>query len=149
MKQCGYAETDLYWVPISGLTGANITEPVSNSICSWYKGPTLLDVLDNMPIEPRNAEAPLRIPILDKMKDGNRTVVFGKVEQGTVRLGDRLAVSPYNYPCQVLSITNDKQQSVEYGRPGDNVTLKISYLDEDQVFKGDVLCPRDAPMQAS
>ncbi len=66
-----------------------------------------------------------------------------------MRLGDRLAVSPYNYPCQVLSITNDKQQSVEYGRPGDNVTLKISYLDEDQVFKGDVLCPRDQPMQAS
>lgn len=36
-----------------------------------------------------------------------------------------------------------------YGRPGDNVQLKISYLDEDEIFKGDVLCPRDNPMQSS
>lgn len=36
-----------------------------------------------------------------------------------------------------------------YARPGDNVQLKISYLDEDQIFKGDVLCPRDTPMQSS
>ena len=149
LSQCGYKESDIYWVPISGLTGANIVESVSNTICSWYSGPTLLEILDNMPIEPRNAEAPLRIPILDKMKDSNRTVVFGKVEQGTVRLGDRLAVSPHNSPCQVLTITNDKQQSVEYGRPGDNVMLKISYLDEEQVFKGDVLCPRDQLMPVS
>jgi peptide chain release factor subunit 3 len=91
-------------VPISGLTGQNIVEPLDESVCSWYSGPTLLDILDKMPLEPRNAEAPLRIPVLDKMKDSNRSVIFGKVEQGTVRLGDRLALSPNNMPCQVLGI---------------------------------------------
>ena len=137
-------------MPISGLTGQNIVEPVDSSVCSWYHGPTLLDILDNMPIAAdRNAEAPLRIPVLDKMKDSNRSIIFGKVEQGTVRLGDRLALSPRNLPCQVLNIVNDKQQQVTYGRPGDNVQLKISYLDEDEIFKGDVLCPRDQPMQSS
>lgn len=92
LTQCGYTANDLYWVPISGLTGANIINPVDSSICSWYSGPTLIEILDNLPIEPRNAEAPLRVPILDKMREGNRTIIFGKVEQGTVRLGDRLAV---------------------------------------------------------
>lgn len=53
--------------------------------------------------------APLRIPVLDKMKEGNRSIIFGKVEQGTVNLGDRLALSPNNLPCQVLNIVNDKQ----------------------------------------
>jgi peptide chain release factor subunit 3 len=91
-------------VPISGLTGQNIVEPLDESVCSWYSGPTLLDILDKMPLEPRNAEAHLRIPVLDKMKDSNRSVIFGKVEQGTVRLGDRLALSPNNMPCQVLGI---------------------------------------------
>jgi len=117
----GYQNDDLFWVPISGLTGANIVEPVDKSVCSWFSGPTLLDILDNMPIEPRNSEAPLRVPILDKMKDGNRSIIFGKVEQGTVRLGDRLALSPSALPCQVLNIINDKQQQVPYGRAGDNV----------------------------
>jgi len=92
LHQCGYTDNDLFWVPISGLTGANIIEPADRQVCSWYSGPTLLEILDNLPIEPRNAEASLRIPILDKMKDSNRTIIFGKVEQGTVRLGDRLAV---------------------------------------------------------
>ena len=102
-----------------------------------------------MPLEPRNAEAPLRVPVLDKMKDSNKSVIFGKVEQGTVRLGDKLAISPSNLPCQVLNIVNDKQQQIAYARPGDNVQLKVSYLEEDQIFKGDVLCPREDPMPVS
>ena len=81
LEQCGYSENDLYWVPISGLTGANIVESVSSSVCSWYDGPTLIEILDSIPIESRNAEAPIRVPILDKMKEGTRTIVFGKVEQ--------------------------------------------------------------------
>lgn len=149
LTQCGYAESDLYWVPISGLTGQNIVEPLDSSVCSWYSGPTLLEILDQMPVGERDAAAPLRIPVLDKMKESNRSVIFGKVEQGTVRLGDRLALAPRNLPCQVLNIVNDKQQQVPYARPGDNVQLKISYLDEDEIFKGDVLCPRDQPMQSS
>lgn len=110
LEQCGYTTDDLFWVPISGLTGQNIVEPVDSSVCNWYSGPTLLDILDNMPVEQRNADAPLRIPVLDKMKDSNRSIIFGKVEQGTVRLGDRLALAPRNLPCQVLNIVNDKQQ---------------------------------------
>ena len=38
---------------------------------------------------------------------------------------------------------------VEYGRPGDNVQLKLSYLEEEQINKGDILCPRDEPMSIS
>jgi len=81
LGQCGYREEDLFWVPISGLTGQNIVDPVDDSICSWYNGPTLLEILDNMPIDAeRNATAPLRIPVLDKMKESNRSIIFGKVE---------------------------------------------------------------------
>ena len=149
LNSVGFTENDLFWIPISGLTGANIAENVSSDICSWYSGPTLLEILDDIDIEVRNGEAPLRIPVLDKMKDGNRSIIFGKVEQGTVRLGDRLALAPLMFPCQVLNIINDKQQQVPYGRSGDNVQLKISYLEEDQIFKGDCLCPRDNPMDIS
>ncbi len=108
LKQNNYTEDDIFWVPISGLTGQNIVEPIDSSVCGWYKGPTLLDILDNMPIAQRNADAPLRIPVLDRMKDGNRSVIFGKVEQGTVKLGDKLGMAPSNLPCQVLDIVNDK-----------------------------------------
>merc|ERR1712012_1162021 len=38
LNQNGYQESDIFWVPISGLTGHNIVEPVDSGICSWYKG---------------------------------------------------------------------------------------------------------------
>lgn len=88
IAQCGYdPEKDIEFVPISGLNGDNIKEPVAKTVCGWYTGPTLAQVLDNLELPPRNADGPLRIPILDKMRDRG-TVVFGKVESGTVKLGD-------------------------------------------------------------
>lgn len=93
----GYSEDDLSWVPISGLTGQNITEPIGD-VCSWYSGPPLIEVLDSLPVETRNPNGPLRIPVLDKMKETNRVVIHGKIEQGTVSLGDKLAVAPNGTP---------------------------------------------------
>ena len=51
-------------------------------------------MLDDIPVDKdRDPEGPLRIPILDKMKDKDLTV-HGKVESGTIRLGDKLAIMP-------------------------------------------------------
>ena len=95
----GYQESDLYWIPISGLTGENITEPLDEKVCPWYKGKTLLKILDDLPVEYRDPDGPLRIPVLDKMKESNRMVIHGKVESGTVRIGDKLTLAPHNHAC--------------------------------------------------
>ena len=47
----GYEESDLFFVPISGLTGENITEPLDKKVCSWYDGKTMLEILDELPVE--------------------------------------------------------------------------------------------------
>lgn len=88
ISTCGYdPEKDCVFVPISGLNGDNIKDPVAKTVCNWYSGPTLLEILDNLELPSRNKDGPLRIPVLDKMKDRG-TVMFGKIESGTVRLGD-------------------------------------------------------------
>ena len=78
--ETGYTESDLYWIPISGLSGENILHPVEQSVCNWYGGPPLVEILDNLPvkIEDRNPDGALRIPVLDKMKEANRMIIFGK-----------------------------------------------------------------------
>lgn len=81
------------WIPISGMTGENLKEPIGNK-ANWYKGKPLLELLDEIPVdENRDAEGPLRIPILDKMKDKDLTI-HGQVESGTIRLGEKLAIMP-------------------------------------------------------
>jgi len=49
----------------------------------------------------------LRIPILDKMKEKD-LVVHGKVESGTVKLGDKLAIMPSGNLAQVLGLCDGK-----------------------------------------
>ena len=94
LASCGYdPDTDCVFVPVSGLNGDNIKEPVLKSACNWYEGPTLLEILDDLELPPRDPDGPLRIPVLDKMRDRG-TVMFGKVESGTVKIGDQLSLMP-------------------------------------------------------
>lgn len=147
IASCGYdPEKDCVFVPISGLNGDNIKEPVAKTVCNWYLGPTLLEILDNLDLPPRNKDGPLRIPVLDKMKDRG-TVMFGKVESGTVSLGDSLTLMPSNLICQVATIYDSKNQSVRYATSGENVQLRLLNIsDENMINKGDVLCRMNEEM---
>ena len=69
LLQTGFSEENVHWVPISGMTGDNLKDPVPEEVCPWYSGPSLVDLLDTMPLEPRHPDAPLRLPILDKMNE--------------------------------------------------------------------------------
>ena len=52
LNKTGYTDDDLIWVPIAGLTGANIIEPATGT-CNWYKGPTFMQILEDLPLEKR------------------------------------------------------------------------------------------------
>jgi translation elongation factor EF-1alpha len=71
------------------------------------------------------------------------TVIFGKVESGTVRLGDAIKLMPSGLSCHVRTILNGKDESVRYAKPGENVQIRLNTENEDRVNKGDVICPRD------
>ena len=108
IQACGYdVEKDVSWVPVSGLSGDNIKNKVSNTTCNWYNGPTLVETIDNLGLPARDANEPIRIPVLDKMKERG-VVVFGKIEQGTVTQGDKLTLMPSNLVSQVQMIFNSK-----------------------------------------
>lgn len=67
-------------------------EKVTEQICPWYEGKTLVEYLDSVRVPERNAEGPLRIPIIDRMKDRGTIQIFGKVESGTVKIGEKVAI---------------------------------------------------------
>jgi elongation factor 1 alpha-like protein len=46
LKQAGFREGDVTFVPCSGLTGQNLTsKPTENELLTWYSGPCLLEVI--------------------------------------------------------------------------------------------------------
>lgn len=83
------------------------------------------------------------------MKDRG-IVVFGKVEQGTITVGEKLTIMPSGLPCQIQTIYNSKEQPVQYAKPGENIKLRLLHIqDESMIQKGEVLCNRDAEIPVS
>jgi peptide chain release factor subunit 3 len=116
---------------------------MDKGVCNWYQdGRYLMQVLDDLPIPPRDEKGPLRVPVLDTMQDRG-AVIFGKVESGTIKLGDQLKLMPSGILCQVHTIYNSKDQCVRYAKPGENVQLRLNIGDEKRVNRGDVICHRD------
>jgi peptide chain release factor subunit 3 len=76
-----------------------------NCVCS---GPSLLGALDALPLVARNAEAPLRMPVVDIFRnDRGVPTLMGKVEAGTVFAGQAYNLMPGKIPVEIISIETD------------------------------------------
>lgn len=48
LRQAGFKESDLTYIPCSGMTGENLVKPPTDpELLSWYNGPTLINVIGN------------------------------------------------------------------------------------------------------
>ncbi|KAK3157902.1 hypothetical protein QOZ80_2AG0129970 [Eleusine coracana subsp. coracana] len=147
LKSSGYnVKKDVHFLPISGLMGCNMKTCVDKSVCSWWNGPCLFEVLDGIEVPLRDPKGPVRMPIMDRYKDMG-TVVMGKIESGTIREGDTLLVMPNKASVKVISIYCDEDK-VRSALPGENVRLKLSGVEEEDVTAGFVLSSITNPVGA-
>lgn len=80
-------------MPVSGITGQGIKDPIDPTTCTWYDGPAFIPFIDDLPSLNRKTDGPFIMPIVDKYKDMG-TVVMGKVESGVAKKGQNLLVMP-------------------------------------------------------
>ncbi|XP_031356184.1 HBS1-like protein isoform X2 [Photinus pyralis] len=148
LKHAGFKESDVAFVPCSGLTGQNlIRKPTESELLQWYSGPCLLDVIDNFRTPERPVAKPFRFSINDVFKStGSNFCVSGRVETGTLCLGERVLVCPSRELATVkgLSIEEVSQQTVF---AGDQVSVTLSGIDIQNVSIGYILCLPQNPVQ--
>ena len=99
-------------------------ERVGSHKCPWFKGPTFLDLLDQIDLPERKANGPLRIPVLDRYKEQN-IYVLGKIESGTIKVGNKYVVMPQKIPIEVTWLFNTEENGVPYAKPGENVRVNF------------------------
>lgn len=140
LRKCGFS--DIYNVPISGFSGLNLTKRLTKEQCSWYDGPCLVELLDSIKLVLGNPKGPIRMPIIDKFKDGKgNSVIMGKVESGTILKGSKCVIMPNKIEIEVTGLTYDENSSpLTAARPGDNVRVQMKGEITDQVQTGFVLC---------
>ncbi|XP_042454672.1 eukaryotic peptide chain release factor GTP-binding subunit ERF3A-like [Zingiber officinale] len=147
LKSSGYnVKKDVQFLPISALFGANMKTRMEKSICDWWSGPCLFEVLDSIEVPPRDPNGPVRMPIIDKYKDMG-TVVMGKIESGSISEGDNLLVMPNKASVKVLSIICDENK-VRRAGPGENVRVKLAGVEEEDILAGFVLSSVAKPIGA-
>jgi len=143
LRMTGYKPEKIDFVPISGWTGDNLTEPSKNM--PWYKGPTMTQALDKFVVPPKPVDKPLRLPIQDVYTiTGVGTVPVGRVETGVLRPGQTVVIMPKGVKGEVRSIETHHTQISEAG-PGDNIGFNIKGVSRRDVRRGDVVGPLDNP----
>jgi elongation factor 1-alpha len=134
LKKIGWNTDKIQFVPISGWLGDNMLEKSSN--LPWYKGPTLLEAIDNIELPKRPTEKPLRLPLQDVYKIGGiGTVPVGRVETGIIKPGMTVTFAPCGLSTEVKSVEMHHQQ-LEQAGPGDNVGFNVKNVSVKDIRRG-------------
>jgi sulfate adenylyltransferase subunit 1 len=132
-------------VPISALEGDNIVARSRNM--PWYSGPTLLEHLETVAIQPSSSIDAIRFPVQYVIRPDSTFRGFaGQVAGGAVQTGDSVLALPSGQRTRVRSIVTYDGKLAAAVR-SQSVTLELE--DEIDLSRGDMLVSPDVPPKAS
>lgn len=139
---------DVHFVPVSALLGDNLVY-VSEST-PWYQGEPLLTILENLPSvdEVSHSNADFYFPVqLVVRQDVDKADDFrgyqGRIERGSVQLGQAIRIEPNGLTAKVTEIITPKGE-VTQAVAGEVITLR---LDRDiDISRGDLFVDESSPL---
>nr|WP_255533398.1 sulfate adenylyltransferase subunit CysN [Polynucleobacter sp. UK-Mo-2m-Kol15] len=135
-------------IPVSALLGDNIT--TSSKKMSWYQGLTLINALENAPIE-KIAEGQTQQPFVLPVQMVNRPHsqfrgFSGTIASGQIRVGDTIRVTASGQTTKISEIITPNKilsKKGEKAQAGEAITITLH--DEIDISRGDVLTsPKEA-----
>ena len=113
-------------VPVSALRGDNVTMPLN---APWYHGPTLLQLLEGLPTAQEAASGAFSLPVQYVAREGDGTgaqprVLWGRVAQGRVKVGDAVQVFPSGEQATVTALRRAGVASVS-GQAGQSMGVVL------------------------
>jgi len=131
------------FIPISAYSNQNIDKKFISSENSWFEGLSLVETLDTLSIKNKRSGGPLRIPVIDRFKDRGVQCLLGKIESGTLKVGQKIVVMPGKIETEVVTIKLH-HLSVDIAEAGENVQVYIKSMSDVQ--SGSVICDVNNPL---
>jgi elongation factor Tu len=103
----------------------------------------LMDAVDTfIPEPPRDVDKPFLMPIEDVFTiTGRGTVVTGRVEQGIVKVGEKVEIVGLGHNQQTVCTGVEMfRKLLDEGRAGDNIGVLLRGINKEDVQRGQVLC---------
>jgi bifunctional enzyme CysN/CysC len=134
---------DITCIPMSALDGDNVTTKSARS--DWYKGPALLEYLEDVDVDAAQRDAPFRLPVQWVNRPNLDFRGFsGTVASGTINVGDEIIVIPSGKRSKVKEIVTyngNLKTAVE------DMAVTLTLKDEIDISRGDVICRIDNPAE--
>ena len=100
-------------VPVSALKGWNVVDASADAGWCGYTGPTLLEILERLPVTAADTALPFAFPVqwVEKFSSSSdtsqgRRVFWGRVATGTVQPGQQIKVMPSGQTATVAQVLN-------------------------------------------
>jgi bifunctional enzyme CysN/CysC len=90
------------FIPASAKQGENVA--TASMKMKWYCAANVLEALDLLEPQKRDADLPLRFCVQDVYRFDGRRIIAGRIETGTLRVGNQLVFSPANKSSVVAAI---------------------------------------------
>jgi bifunctional enzyme CysN/CysC len=116
------------FIPASAKEGENVAR--TSMKMKWYCAATVLEALDLLKPQQRDIDLPLRFNVQDVYRFDGRRIIAGRIETGTLRLGDQLVFSPANKSSVVATIERWNVQQNGPAVAGDSIGITLS----EQIF---------------
>ena len=133
-------------VPVSATNGDNVLAPGSST--PWYKGPTLLGLLDAAEVDEAHLLAqPLRLPVQWVLGPASELHGFaGTIVAGRVRVGDAVRIQPSGRISRVARLATPRGDLAE-ACAGQSVTVALA--DDVELARGDLVVAAAEPAEIS
>jgi sulfate adenylyltransferase subunit 1 len=130
---------NIVYIPMSALNGDMVVERGNN--LSWYKGVTLMDLLENIPIDHDINLEDFRFPIQLVCRPKTEELhdfrgYMGRIESGQITVGDKVTVFPSGLNSRIKEIVT-YDGFLSHAVAPQSVTLTIE--DHLDISRGDML----------
>jgi bifunctional enzyme CysN/CysC len=116
------------FIPASAKEGENVTR--ASMKMKWYCAASVLEALDLLEAQKHEADLPLRFCVQDVYRFDGRRIIAGRIETGTLEVGEHVVFSPANKSSVVASI---ERWNLRQGGPavaGDSIGITLA----EQIF---------------
>jgi len=116
------------FIPASAKEGENVAR--ASMKMKWYCQANVLEALDLLEPQRPDVDLPLRFCVQDVYRFDGRRIIAGRIETGTLQVGDQLVFSPANKSSIVATIERWKAPANGPALAGDSIGVTLS----EQIF---------------
>jgi len=115
-------------IPASAQEGDNVAR--ASMKMKWYCAANVIETLDLLEPQKTGVDLPLRFCVQDVYRFDGRRIIAGRIETGTLKVGDELIFSPANKSSVIASIERWNPRDSGPATAGDSIGITLT----EQIF---------------